>query len=119
MNKKLISLLSLLIILTFSSLAKAQDQLSIATIRILDKITAQSHLKDIKIGNNYEHGDLIIKIHKCWNAPLDQKPETKMLVEVIDKNKEDKIFLGWLFASSPSISAIEHPIYDITSINCK
>ena len=69
-------------------------------------------------------GNIIIKLHKCWQAPLSQIPESKALIEVNEKNnnsysKEAKnIFLGWMFASSPSISSLQHPIYDITILKC-
>lgn len=88
-----------------------------AAIRILNKITAKSFLVDIDLKKDHKYGGLNIKIHKCWNAPLEQKPETKMLLEI--NENEQNIFFGWLFASSPSISSLEHPIYDITAIKCK
>lgn len=107
----------LLIIFSFSKNSFASDNYEKATIRILDKITAKSFLIDVNLKENHEYGSLNIKIHKCWNAPLEQKPETKMLLEISENDKN--IFFGWLFASSPSISSLEHPIYDITAIKCK
>jgi hypothetical protein len=110
------------------------NRLSTAVIQGLNKITAKSNLIEIKIGNSAEFGKLKIKVYKCWKAPLDQKPENKMLIEVLDssnleeeiigskknnKSEYKRIFLGWIFSSSPSISGIEHPIYDIAAINCK
>lgn len=98
-----------------------QEDYTIATVRILDKITAKSSIVDIKIGEKYNYASLGISIYQCWNAPLDQKPETKILIRVEEERDEKKqnLFFGWLFASSPSISSIEHPIYDITAIKCK
>ena len=117
MNKIIITIL---IFFSISNVSSAATNYEKATIRLLDKITAKSSLIDIDINKIHNHGSLDIKIYKCWNAPLDQKPETKMLVEVLETKKSGKeqIFFGWLFASSPSISSIEHPIYDITAIKC-
>ena len=95
-------------------------------IQILNKTNAKAINVDIEIGKKISFGSLKIILHKCWQASLDQKPESKMLIEVFDsKNDQDKkiiekrIFYGWIFASSPSLSGIEHSIYDITALKCK
>lgn len=92
-----------------------------AVIQNLNKTTAKTSVLEMKIGDTLKFGQIQIIAHKCWQAPLDQKPESKILLEVLE-NKEGKntrIFYGWMFASSPSISGLEHPIYDLTAINCK
>jgi len=102
---------------------------NIATVQILNKTTAKNSMLDLRIGQKVNLGAITVKSHKCWMAPLDQKPETKILLEVFEnKNSQEldanpaeskRIFYGWLFASSPSLSGLEHPIYDIVSIACK
>jgi hypothetical protein len=111
---------------------------NIATVQILNKTTAKNSMLDLRIAQKVNLGAITLKAHKCWSAPLDQKPETKILLEVfenknspnlnqnLDETKENqssseskRIFYGWLFASSPSLSGLEHPIYDIISIACK
>jgi hypothetical protein len=92
-----------------------------AIIQGLNKITAKTSSFQIKIGETIQFGQIAITAHKCWQAPLDQTPESKILIEVFENKDSEKnrIFYGWIFASSPSISALEHPIYDLTAINCK
>lgn len=104
---------------------------NVAVIQALNKITAKSSLIEIKLGDTIRFGKLSITALKCWQAPLEQKPENKILLEIFDsgsKNPDNpdeegkgktRIFYGWMFSSSPSISSIEHPIYDITAIACK
>lgn len=99
---------------------------SIASIQILNKTTAKNSAIDLKIGQQTKVGTITIIARKCWQAPIEQKPETKILIEVLEDKSLDKsesklnrIFYGWLFASSPSISGLEHPIYDIVAISCK
>lgn len=99
---------------------------NMAQLQILNKTTAKTSIVEIKVGNKSSFGSLDITVHKCWEAPLDQRPESKILIDVeeikVDENKKeqsDQIFYGWLFASSPSISGLEHPIYDIVAIGCK
>lgn len=96
-----------------------------AKIQILDKTTAKSQDLSIKIGQKIDYGNITIKIHKCWQAPLDQKPDSKILMEVFEKTKlaktqndDGKIFSGWMIASSPSVSGLEHPVYDIVALSC-
>ncbi len=104
----------------------ANNFLNIAKIQIIDKNNAKSKDVEIKVGETLEFNNISIKIHKCWQAPLDQKPDSKILMEIFEQEQnedEDKnkkvIFYGWMFASSPSVSDLEHRIYDIKALNCK
>jgi hypothetical protein len=101
---------------------------NIAIIQVLDKETAKSSILEIPIGEKTDFGSLKIIAHKCWQAPLDQAPESKILLEISEvavkkteenEKKETRIFYGWMFASSPSVSDLENPIYDLTALNCK
>ena len=106
---------------------EAARMLNYAVIQSLNKTTAKTSVLEIRIGDKVKFGKLIIRPLKCWQAPLEQKPESKILLDVYEENSEEKdenkkikrIFYGWMFASSPSISSIEHPVYDITAISCK
>jgi len=97
-----------------------------SVIQALNKTTAKTSIIDVKIGEKVNFGQLKIIAYRCWQAPLDQKPESKILLEVLENKtnekgeiKEERIFYGWMFASSPSISGLEHPIYDLTALGCK
>jgi hypothetical protein len=94
--------------------------LDLAILQNLNKITTKINNLEIKVGEEVKSGRLYIKIHKCWKAPLYEKPENKILLEVFQNNndKKERIFYGWMFSSSPSLSGLEHPIYDITAIEC-
>ena len=97
-----------------------------AVIQALNKTTAKTSVLEMRIGDKIRFGQISMIAHKCWQASLDQKPESKILLEVFenksdenDKESEKRIFYGWMFASSPSISGIENPIYDLTAVSCK
>ncbi len=96
-----------------------------AVIQALDKSTAKKTILNIKVDQEEKFDNIAIKVHRCWQAPLQQTPESKALIEVIEKIKysyevqENNLFFGWIFASSPSVSGLEHPIYDLTLLNCK
>jgi hypothetical protein len=104
----------------------------IAILQALNKVTAKTSMLSIKVGNQMVFDKLIIKVHKCWRAPLDQSPEDKILLEINENTLEktyklpsepdeekSPLFYGWMFSSSPSISGLEHPVYDIIAIDCK
>lgn len=93
-----------------------------AVLQILNKTTAKTAMVEIKVGSSLIFQQIEIKAIKCWQAPLDQNPDARILIEVkkINSKKEkEKIFHGWMIASSPSISSLEDPVYDITAISCK
>ena len=92
----------------------------------LDKITARIKTFEIKVGEPKKFGILDIDLQKCvYSKPLDE-PESLAYVKVLDKSDKysatkDKssIFEGWIFASSPALNAMEHPVYDVSLISCR
>jgi hypothetical protein len=98
------------------------DYGSKAILQGINKITARSEKLTVTVGSVTNFGKLEIIVHKCWYAPPDETPESKVLLEIWENRpKEDKIqlFHGWMFASTPALSALEHPVYDITVIKCE
>lgn len=98
----------------------------VALVQALNKTTAKTSILELKLGKKTQFGQIAITAHKCWKAPSYQKPESKILLEVSEmKNGEGEqkvekiVFYGWMFASSPSISGLEHPIYDLIALSCK
>jgi hypothetical protein len=104
--------------------APSQDSTQLRNVAILqglNKSTAKVSILELKVGQEIQFGNISIIAHKCWKAPLDQRPENKILLEVSEKKAEGKkrIFYGWMMSSSPSISGMEHPIYDVIAMDCK
>ncbi|MCT4635139.1 MAG: DUF2155 domain-containing protein [Rickettsiales bacterium] len=93
-----------------------------ATIQILNKITAKTKYMDIKVNEENSFGPIKIKVLSCWKASPYDLSENKILLNISEKKigtKEyENIFEGWMFSSSPAISTMEHPIYDVIAINC-
>ena len=92
----------------------------------LDKITARIKTFEIKVGVKKKIGVLEINLQKCvYSRPLEE-PESIAYIKVFDRSEKysvtrDKIsiFEGWIFASSPALNAMEHPVYDVSLISCK
>ena len=93
---------------------------SSGNVQLLNKNTAKVEKIFLQLKKPIIINNLQITLHKCWQAPEYQKPESKMLLEVAEIYQDTKtlIFFGWLFASSPSVSSLEHPIYDLVALNC-
>jgi hypothetical protein len=94
-----------------------------ARLQTLDKITARISTIDVPIGVTTRFGTLELYVHACNFRPPDQPPDHAALIEIRSVDYDGKvtempIFMGWMFASSPAISGLEHPVYDITVLSC-
>jgi len=99
---------------------------NIGVFQGLDKITARIKTFEIKVGVTKKFGILDIDLQKCiYSKPLNE-PESIAYIKVLDKSdkysiakNKVSIFEGWIFASSPALNAMEHPVYDVSLISCK
>ena len=88
----------------------------------LDKITGRIISFEVAIDETVQFGSLQITPRVCYTRPPTEAPETDTFVEVdeVTSDKEYKrIFSGWMYAASPGLHGIEHPIYDVWLTNCK
>jgi hypothetical protein len=88
----------------------------------LDKITGRTITFDVYIDETVQFGTLQVTPRVCYSRPVTETPRTDAFVEVdeITLDREiRRIFTGWMFADSPGLNAIEHPIYDIWLKDCK
>lgn len=91
-------------------------------LRILDKVRAESRTYLLNVGRTVAYNNLRIRPRSCRkSSPLDD-PENASFMQIWEV-KPDKssawVFSGWMFASSPSLSAMDHPVYDVTVLDCK
>ena len=121
----LLNLLILFIVAIFINLNSYSEWLknSSAEFNTLDKITARTKNIEINLNEDTTLGSLIINLRSCQNRPPDFLPESAAYVEIFDtlnQSLEEKnlVFSGWMFSSSPAISALEHPVYDISLVSC-
>ena len=94
-----------------------------ARLQTLDKITARIATIEIPVGTPQRYGSLQIIIHACNARPPTMAPEhaALMAIRVVDHNgvvADMPIFQGWMFASSPGLNALEHPVYDVSVLAC-
>ena len=93
-----------------------------ATFSGLDKITGRIIIFDVAINETVQYGALQVTPRVCYTRPPTETQNTTAFVEVDEITLEAKIkrvFTGWMFATSPGLSAVEHAIYDVWLIDCK
>lgn len=93
----------------------------IAVVRALDKVTGRVDEVQIRKELPYKFGSVFITVHSCRVTTPEEAPESAAFLDVYEfKTGQDKtpIFSGWMFASSPALSAMEHPVYDLWLIGC-
>lgn len=96
--------------------------LPIAVLGGLDKVTARVVTIDAPVGQPVHFGTLEIVVRACRKHPPEEDPESAAFLDVWDlrPNQPAKsVFRGWMFASSPALSAMEHPIYDLWVLDCR
>ena len=119
MNLGLRKFLFLIILFSSSGFAEPIKKQS-ATLKLLDKTSNKVLEKNVKVNSSISLGSLDIKIYSCYSSPPDEVPENYILLEVIDKLNDEKeyIYRGWMISSSPDITPLEHPIYDLWLVGC-
>ncbi|ETR74978.1 hypothetical protein X566_19525 [Afipia sp. P52-10] len=88
----------------------------------LDKITGRIIKFDVDIGETVQFGALRVKPQACYTRPATEATNTDAFVEVDEitlQGEVKRIFSGWMFAASPGLHGVEHPIYDVWLTDCK
>ena len=88
----------------------------------LDKITGRVLTIETSVGKSINFGRLKIVVHRCYKAPPEEIPEAIVDIDIFEKTalsgEEVLIFRNKMYASSPAVSALDHPIYDIWVKDC-
>lgn len=119
---KRIAAIAALVILAASPAQAERIANPIAVFSGLDKITGLITSFEVKIGEQVRFGGLIVKPDVCYTRPVTEEPKTTSFVEVQEiesDNSEHPVFSGWMFAESPGLNAVEHPIYDVWLTGCR
>ena len=88
----------------------------------LDKITGRIISFEVAVDETVQFGALQLTPRVCYTRPPTESAKTTAFLEVDEvtlDNKYRRIFTGWMFAASPGLHAIEHPIYDVWLVDCK
>lgn len=104
--------------------AREMEDMNVVVVRSIDKLSARTHTFDIPVDKTVQFGkSLFIKVRACRKTPPVGEPESAAFLQIWErKPHEDEsrwVFSGWMFASNPALSAMDHPVYDVWVIDCK
>ena len=88
----------------------------------LDKVLARVSSMMVRVGGVVEFNTLRIQVRACYESAPVEEPESATFLEIVEvrpQSEEEIIrFSGWMFSSSPSLSFLEHPVYDVWVVKC-
>lgn len=94
----------------------------VAVFAALDKVTARISKLEVPLGQTVEFGALKVTPRACYSRSPTEPPKTTTFVEIQEMQldgKETKLFSGWMFAESPGLNAVEHPVFDVWLTECQ
>ncbi len=94
----------------------------VAELQGLDKVTARTQRFYAPVGEVTRFGTLEIKVGDCLVNTPDAPPESAAYLTILDRKPgqvEEKLFAGWMFASTPSLSTLDHGVYDVRVLACR
>lgn len=99
-----------------------------AVLQTLDKVTARTRTVTLPIGKPSAIGPIFVDVKTCQKTPPTEQPEAAAFIQVWEAKPKSAqngnqpesqwVFSGWMFASSPALSAMNHPIYDVWVKDC-
>ena len=91
-----------------------------ASFKLLNKTTNKVSTKDILVNSKISWETLNIEVLYCGSTPPTEIPEDYVLIDVYDtiNNENTNIYKGWMISSSPDVTSLENPIYDLWLVNC-
>ena len=114
-----------------TSHAKEMIDFPAVQLRALDKITARTLTFQADVGSTVKFGSLFVRVQACRKAPPVEQPESAAFLQIWEERQDKEIssigsvgshaewvFSGWMFASSPALSYMDHPIYDVWILDC-
>lgn len=119
----LVLALAFLVTLSLNATTAFAEMIEKPVVRLqsLDKVTARTMTFEVKVGSTVKFGPIYIKVQACRKAPPIDQPESASFLqiwEITPRGESKWIYSGWMFASSPALSAMDHPIYDVWVLDC-
>ena len=92
-----------------------------AQLQGLDKISGRIVSIEAPVGQTVHFGTLEMIVRTCRKRPPEEPPESAAFIDIWEIKSGEaaaSLFRGWMFASSPALSALEHPVYDVWVVDC-
>ncbi len=94
---------------------------TVAELGGLDKVTGESRSFEVPVGGEERFGRLQVRVKACYGREPGQPPEAAVFLQIVDPLADEGrvAFSGWMFASSPGLSAMDHARYDVWALHCR
>jgi hypothetical protein len=90
-----------------------------ALLQLLDKVNAQSTTLTVKVGQSAQAGTLTIAVRACDASAPNEKQDATAFLDITDSHPDAPSFHGWMLKSAPSVSMLQHPIFDVRVLGCR
>jgi hypothetical protein len=94
---------------------------AVLELRALDKITGHAKVLYAPLNRPVNYATLTIVAKSCYSTPPSETPETSAFLTIEDRRSDRpsrQVFSGWMYASSPGLNGMQHPLYDVWAIKC-
>jgi hypothetical protein len=95
---------------------------AMAVLQALDKVTGRVHVLNVVVDQPARFASLTLRVRSCRKSLPEDSPESAAFLDIQDtspKGEKKTVFSGWMFASSPAVSAMEHPMFDVWVVDCR
>lgn len=89
-----------------------------ATLRFLDKLTSETGDVTLSRGQAAQFGRLLVRLDSCRYPAGNPASDASAHLTILDDATQSELFAGWMVASSPALSALDHPRYDVWVLSC-
>ena len=116
-----LSILLIIFLFAINNVYATNLATSTAVLRWLDKVTGRVSVIEIEVGQTVLVGSLAVTVEVCFTRPKEETPEDAAFLKIWDIEEgqdSTEIFTGWMFSSSPALSALDHAVYDIWVLDC-
>lgn len=114
------AVLATLLVISTTAHAAWQDEPG-AKLRWLDKVTARTGVVELHNDESAKYGDLVIRVKSCRAQDPLEGADSAAFLQIWEARKNEDpewVYSGWMFASSPGIAAMDHPVYDVWVLGC-
>ena len=98
--------------------ANAWEPKQTAELEALDKVDDKTATLSVPVNQSAQFGFLAISVRACLVRPPDQAADATAYLDIIDPRTDATGFHGWMFANEPSVSMLQHPVYDVRLVAC-
>ncbi|MDP3195728.1 DUF2155 domain-containing protein [Tabrizicola sp.] len=89
-----------------------------AELRFLDKLTSETGDVELGVGQAAKFGRLVVQLDSCRFPTGNPASDAEAHLTILEETTNTQLFAGWMLASSPALSALDHPRYDVWVLNC-